>query len=404
MPNFKPCIRCKGTGSRYGGTCFRCNGFGREPGSQHPQARAPESAEKLLGLLDDEPDEFAIAGTPDDGPSNGGPNTELLKLKGRLDAAIAQIGSNHVTALTATAKLKSELVTLHAQERTSHAHAISSLEEKIDSLSSSLDEAIKLLEAKREVSITINTPSGSYTVPEGHKHPMFETLLRAASSRQADGYHPNCWIAGPAGSGKTTGGRMLAKALNLPFFFNGAVSMEHKLIGFRDAGGNYHSTPFREGYTIPAVYQFDDVDSSENSALLALNAALANGECDFADKLMPRHPDSIILATANTWGLGATADYVGRVKIDAAFLSRFPVKISWPYDEPFELLIGGNPSWTKRVQAARAAAKKAGLKVIIDPRHSIAGSALIQSGFTPDQAAELTYLANIPADKRNLIQ
>jgi cobaltochelatase CobS len=400
MPTPKLCIRCKGTGNRYGGTCYRCNGTGTEPGPK-PQAYSSKSAEELLGLNDD-PD---VAGTPDNGPSNGGPQIDLLKLKGRLDAAISQIGSNHVVAISSLSKLREEISTKLAQERIAHAHAISSLEEKIDSLSSSVDEAIKLLEAKREVVITVRQADGNdHTLPEGHKHPMFETLLRAASSRQADGYHPNCWIAGPAGSGKTTGGRMLAKALNLPFFFNGAVSMEHKLIGFRDASGTYHSTPFREGYTIPAVYQFDDVDSSENSALLALNAALANGECDFADRLMPRHPDSIILATANTWGLGATADYVGRVKIDAAFLSRFPVKISWPYDEPFELAIGGNPAWTRRVQRARHAARAAGLKVIIDPRHSIAGAALIQSGFTPDQAAELTYLANIPADKRSLLQ
>jgi cobaltochelatase CobS len=399
MATLKPCLRCKGTGKHNSGyTCYRCNGTGQEP-SPKPQAYSSKSAEELLGL-DDETSSSSNEG----GPSNSDPQTaDLLKLKGRLDAAISQIGSNHVVALTGLAKLKSEIASTLSSERLAHANAISSLEEKIDSLSSSMDEALKLLEQTREVNITVNTPEGSFTVPDGHKHPQFLTLLRAASSRQADGYHPNCWIAGPAGSGKTTGGRQLASALNLPFFFNGAVSMEHKLIGFRDATGNYHTTPFREGYTVPAVYQFDDVDSSENSALLALNAALANGECDFADRLMPRHPDSIILATANTWGLGATADYVGRVKIDAAFLSRFPVKISWPYDEPFELAIGGNPAWTKRVQAARAAAKKAGLKVIIDPRHSIAGSALIQSGFTPDQAAELTYLANIPADKRNLI-
>jgi len=396
MANPKLCIRCKGTGRKYdGGSCYRCDGRGTEPA----QAKSYISAEELL--FDGETS--SPSNISSDGSSIGGSDA-VLKLTGRLDAAIAQIGSNHVTAITATSKLRGELAKLLADERIAHAHAISSLEEKIDSLSGSLDEAVKLLEAKREVTITVNTPQGSFTVPEGHKHPMFETLLRAAASRQADGYHPNCWIAGPAGSGKTTGGRMLAKALNLPFFFNGAVSMEHKLIGFRDAGGSYHTTPFREGYTIPAVYQFDDVDSSENSALLALNAALANGECDFADRLMPRHPDSIILATANTWGLGATADYVGRVKIDAAFLSRFPVKISWPYDEPFELAIGGNPEWTRRVQRARHAARTAGLKVIIDPRHSIAGAGLIQSGFTPDQAAELTYLANIPADKRNLLQ
>jgi len=397
----KLCVRCNGLGKKYGETCYRCSGTGRDPLNK-PQARTHKSAEEMLGLLDDDLP-IPNFSTPEDGNSIGGSDA-LLKLKNRLDAAIAQIGSNHVVAISSLSKLKAEMSTSLRNEQLAHANAISSLEEKIDSLSASVDEALAQLSQARAVQITINNGLDTWSVPEGHKHPKFETLLRAAASRQSDGYHPNIWIAGPAGSGKTTGGRQLAKALNLPFFFNGAVSMEHKLIGFRDAGGTYHSTPFREGYTIPAVYQFDDVDSSENSALLALNAALANGECDFADRLMPRHPDSIILATANTWGLGATADYVGRVKIDAAFLSRFPVKISWGYDSLFERAISTNPAWCDRVQAARAAVQKAGLKVIIDPRHTIAGAALIQSGFTPDQAAELTYLANIPQDKRSLLQ
>jgi cobaltochelatase CobS len=390
----KLCSRCAGTGHKFGGSCFRCTGTGREP-APRPQAYTTKSAEDLLFDSDNDAVELGKSSTPD--------APELSQLKGRLDAAISQIGSNHVNAISAISKLKQEITHTFEKEHRTNADLRQSLELKFDTLSKQLDAALEALESTRQVEITVHTPSGSYTVPDGHKHPQFLTLLRAAASRQADGYHPNCWIAGPAGSGKTTGGRQLARALNLPFFFNGAVSMEHKLIGFRDANGTYHSTPFREGYTVPAVYQFDDVDSSENSALLALNAALANGECDFADRLMPRHPDSIILATANTWGLGATADYVGRVKIDAAFLSRFPVKISWPYDEPFELAIANNASWTRRVQAARAAAQKAGLKVIIDPRHSIAGAGLIASGFTEDQAAELTYLANIPADKRSLL-
>jgi cobaltochelatase CobS len=391
MANSKPCIRCNGTGHKFNGSCFRCAGTGRDP--LQPQAKTLASAEELLFGDDASPEK--------DGSSNGGP--ELLKLQSRLDAAIAQIGTNHIQAITGLSQLRTEVGKLFSNEKLAHTNAISALEHKISNLEDELIAAIDRIDSTREVSITVHTPQGSYTVPDGHKHPQFETLLRAAASRQADGYHPNCWIAGPAGSGKTTGGRQLAQALNLPFFFNGAVSMEHKLIGFRDASGTYHTTPFRSGYTIPAVYQFDDVDSSENSALLALNAALANGECDFADRLMPRHPDSIILATANTWGLGATADYVGRVKIDAAFLSRFPVKIQWGYDTLFERAISGNTSWCERVQAARAAANKAGLKVIIDPRHTIAGAALIRSGFTPDQAAQLTYLANIPQDKRQLL-
>lgn len=238
---------------------------------------------------------------------------------------------------------------------------------------------------------------------EGIAHPSFERLLKSAASRQADGFHPNIWIAGPAGSGKTFGARQVAEAMGLQFEYNGALSMPHELLGFRDAGGAYHDTAFRRAYTGKSVYLFDEVDGSDNTALLALNAALANGRASFPDGQHERHKDSVIIATANTWGLGATADYVGRAKIDAAFLSRFPVRIFWDYDAEMEKQICGNAKWAERVQGARAKARAAGIKVLIDPRASIAGAALIETGFTEKEAAEMTYLANLTPEQKQMV-
>jgi len=238
----------------------------------------------------------------------------------------------------------------------------------------------------------------------GHQHPLFKTLLRAASSRMANGFAPCVWIAGPAGSGKTHAGHMLADALGLPFHLNGALSMAFELLGFIDAGGNYHRTPFREAYENGGVYMFDEVDGSDNAALLALNAALANGHAAFPDMAIKRHPNCIIIGSANTWGLGATAEYVGRAKIDAAFLSRFPVRLNWQYDTALEVAISGNEGFARRVIAARERAAQAGVKVLIDPRASQAGAALIAAGMTSDEAANLTYLANLSADQRRIVE
>lgn len=239
---------------------------------------------------------------------------------------------------------------------------------------------------------------------DGHKHPRFATLLKAATARMASGYAPNIWIAGPAGSGKTHGGHMLANALGASFHLNGAISMPHELLGFIDAGGTYHGTPFRDAYESGGVYMFDEVDGSDNAALLALNAALANGHCAFPDKAITRHKDCIIMASANTWGLGATADYVGRTKIDAAFMSRFPVRLSWEYDTALEVAISGNESFARRVIAARERARAAGLKVLIDPRASQAGAALIANGMNEAEAAEFTYLANLTKEQRKIVE
>src|SRR5690606_7558053 len=97
----------------------------------------------------------------------------------------------------------------------------------------------------------------------------------------------NVWLAGPAGSGKTTAAEQVAKALKLKFYFNGAIDTEYKLSGFVDAHGRIVSTAFREAYTNGGVYLFDEVDASLPSATLAFNAALANGQCDFPGSKEP---------------------------------------------------------------------------------------------------------------------
>jgi hypothetical protein len=240
---------------------------------------------------------------------------------------------------------------------------------------------------------------------EGTKHPMFQTLLRAAAARLPDGYAPNIWIAGPAGSGKTTAARMAATALGTRFLYNGALGMSHEVLGFVDAGGNYHGTAFRDAFENGGLHLFDEVDGSDNAPLLAINGPLANNLGTFPDKQVVRHEDAIFLAAANTFGAGATAEYVGRARIDAAFLDRFAVKLSWGYDEVMEREISPCGDFARRVQRARAKAQELKLKVIISPRASIVGGSLIKGqGFTPDEAALMTYLATMTQEQREMMR
>lgn len=238
---------------------------------------------------------------------------------------------------------------------------------------------------------------------KGAQHKQFATLLKAATTRLANGYHPNVWLAGPAGSGKTHAADTLAKALGRDFFYNGALSMSHEVLGFKDAGGTFHETPFYQGYTRPSVYLFDECDGcADNSPLLAVNGALSNGLAAFANGMQKRHPDSLIIAAANTWGLGATADYVGRAKIDGAFLDRFAIKIFWDYDADLEVTLYGKRA-AYAVQEARERAKKNGLRVLITPRATAALAALTEAGFSMEEAKTLTYRANLTAEQAKLV-
>lgn len=229
-------------------------------------------------------------------------------------------------------------------------------------------------------------------------HKQFPDLLKMVLALKAKGRLVNIWLAGPAGSGKTKAASMVAQALGLPFYMHGSMLMPHELLGFvMPTTGKYVSTPFRQAYEQGGVVLLDEIDAGDNAAVLPINAALANGEASFPDSLTPikRHPDCIVIGAANTWGLGGTADYVGRARLDAAFLNRFAGKLSWQYDEDLETLICGNPAWAKRVQQARATAKTKGIKVIITPRESMAGADLIAGGFSEDEAAQVTYLAGL---------
>ena len=221
----------------------------------------------------------------------------------------------------------------------------------------------------------------------------------------------NVYLAGPAGTGKTTGARNAATALSkmwgreVPFYFNGAIDSEHKLLGFTDAQGRVVCRPFREAFTKGGVYLFDEVDASLAGALLAFNAALANNHCDFPDGCLEKHPDFRCIAAANTWGFGATHDYVGRAKLDEAFRDRFAM-LNWDTDEALERHIALTniedenlgSKWITYVQQCRSKAKTSGIRCVISPRASIYGCALLNVGQAWDKVSESCVRKGMPEE------
>lgn len=237
------------------------------------------------------------------------------------------------------------------------------------------------------------------------RHPMLETLIKCLGARDAAGRRLNVWISGPTGSGKTHGARQAADALGLIWGFHGAMSMAHELVGFVDAGGRYHETIFVKRFRDGGLCLLDELDSWSAEATLCLNAALANGEVSLpTGEIVARHADFACIGAGNTWGQGATAEFIGRNRLDAAFLSRFAAKLSWGYDEKLESAICGNPDWAAQVQRARAKAAKQGVKAIIDPRTSMAGAALIAAGFSKSEAADMTYLAGLTDAQADMLR
>lgn len=195
----------------------------------------------------------------------------------------------------------------------------------------------------------------------------------------------NVWLAGPAGSGKTTMAENCAKALGLAFYSTGAIQNEYKLTGFVDAEGRTVRTTFREAFEHGGLFLWDEIDASAANALVAFNQALANEAFPFPDGMVKKHPDFIAVAAANTFGYGATAEYVGRNRIDGATLDRF-AQVEIDYDETLESELAAqiNPdhgrAWARTVQSYRRAARELGLRHLITPRASLSGAKALRSG------------------------
>jgi hypothetical protein len=254
----------------------------------------------------------------------------------------------------------------------------------VDSRFKPLEEA-----AARRLIIEVRQPNAAPVIhDEGVYHHKFPLLLRLAT--HLSGSRRNIWLAGPAGSGKTTAAHQVADKLGLPFDSHGAIRTPFQVTGHYDIHGTYRSSQFRRIFENGGVILLDEIDASDPGAVLELNQALSNSKMSFPDATIDRHPDCIVIASANTWGFGGDANYVARYKADAASLDRF-VTVSWDYDPNFE-----RPGQQRRVvfhrAAGPAAAEQQEAKIVISPRATLNGCELINSGaFTPEEIVEVVF-------------
>ena len=243
------------------------------------------------------------------------------------------------------------------------------------------------------------------TTIEEHTHAMFDTVCRIVNTRVA-GRRLRVWLTGPSGSGKSHLAAQVAKASGLDYYTTGAIQTPFQLVGFISPSGDASTlrTPFRIAFESGGLFAWDDVDGSDPRAFVAFNEALSNGRFAFPDRVVDAHPDFVAVASANTWGNGATAEYVGRNRIDGATLTRF-VRLMVDYDEALEMSFAGErKAWAKRVQSVRRAVSSLGLKVLVTPRHTLQGAALLQAGFPESEVERMTLFAGVDRDTENKIR
>ena len=229
-------------------------------------------------------------------------------------------------------------------------------------------------------------------------HNKFETVLKFVQQKEP------VFLVGPAGSGKNVICKQVAKALGLDFYFSNAVTQEYKITGFTDAMGVFHETQFYKAFKNGGLFFLDEIDASVPDVLVVLNAALANGYFDFPAPIgyVEAHPDFRVVAAGNTYGYGASMEYVGRTQIDAATLDRFSL-VEIGYDEQIEnYLANGDQDIVKLVHAFREACEKSGVRFVVSYR-GIKGIARMKDTIGIEEAIKSCLVKGMSAEGLRLV-
>ena len=190
--------------------------------------------------------------------------------------------------------------------------------------------------------------------------PNFENILHLVAA------HENVYLYGPAGSGKNTIAEQIAEALGVDFYYQNTLVTKFDVSGYKNAQGEYEETPFYKAWKNGGLFFADELDNSTAEAIIAMNAALANGYYTFPNsgEKIAKHPDFYCIAAGNTNGQGATEEYCGRYQMDESSRDRFAF-IEIDYNAKVEESIcGGHLDILEFVRDLRSVTKSLQIKLI----------------------------------------
>ena len=354
----------------------------------NPQERVTlDEMRKLLkiGVADDEGTPKGKAKLEDDGSVVIYENTLKALGKEVTDYAVENLKPAFVEALTKLNGEASDALTAEIREQ----------------LENTRNDVLALAETVRPIEIKSN---GKTKKLKGVQHAQFENLLKLVGAGQAT------LLVGPAGTGKSHAAETVADALSLSFhaISVGSQTSKSDLAGYMTATGEYVRTQFREAYENGGLFLLDEADAGNSNVLILLNAALSNGKMAFPDGMVDAHPDFRMVATANTYGNGASRQYVGRNQLDAATLDRFAT-LDWNIDDRIEAALAGTSEagkkWLRVVRAVRTKVlDELELRVVISPRATQRGALALEAGLSFDDVLKIALTGNIPASSQKEVK
>lgn len=228
-------------------------------------------------------------------------------------------GTPTAAPTTATAPNGADAITnalaplFEAQRQAGRAEAAAEIEQ----LQAELQAAKQQQGTGTTISVTVNGNTTTTTTEE-ILDPKFNFILNLVARGE------NVYLYGPAGSGKNTICAQIAKALKLDFYYQNTLVTKFDISGYKNAQGEFEETPAYKAMKNGGLLMLDELDNSQAEAIIALNAALANGYYTFGNgEQVKLHNNFRCMAAGNTNGQGATEEYCGRFAMDESSRDRF---------------------------------------------------------------------------------
>ena len=225
-----------------------------------------------------------------------------------------------------------------------------------------------------------------------HKHQKFYEVLTDIKC----GNSP--MLIGPAGSGKSTLLEQVACEMQLPYY---AMSVnehtsEYNIIGYNNANGQYVGTAFRDAFEFGGIFSFEEIDAANPNVFTVINNAMSQGNYLFPDRmLISKHSDFHMVASANTFGTGASLQYIGRNRMDGATIDRFSY-VYTDYDEELEQQLCSVPEWCDYVHQIRKYTREFNMPIVVSTRAIISGAKLVNAGMSVDDVCEKLIWRGLP--------
>ena len=266
------------------------------------------------------------------------------------------------------------------------------------------EEAAKVSSAvARSLEIKID---GAPAVKFETAHKELPKLLKLAAVRDHNGYRWPVSLYGPPGSGKSHAARQVADALTggkYGYLAGNPMLPESRVLGFMSPDGRFVETEFYRAYTLGGTFCLDEADNLSAQFQAMLNGAIANGKCPFAVGMTDRHPDFVLIVTANTNGLGPTAQFPERRPMDGPFRDRFNW-LAWEYDDALtsalvESILGDKSKAAALMQWVSQEGNELSSRypsaVTVSPRTHISAALMERNGFHRNDIREIAIAKGV---------